>query len=109
MMRQACRSGSRSHEHVEGSPIGLARKEPVAIDEVQQRHRLATQRMDDMAIVDDLVVLAGWRGPPARQRHEMRAADEDVQPIVEEAHPEAVTDQARRHGVEHLAQREAAR
>ena len=39
----------------------------------------------------------------------MGAADEDVEPIVEEAHPEPVADQARGHGVEHLAQREAAR
>ncbi len=96
------------HEHVEGSSIGLARKEPVAIDEVQKRHRLATQRMNDMAIIDDLVVRAGWRGASPPQRHELRATDEDVQPVVEELYPEAVTDEARRHGVEHLAQREAA-
>ena len=50
-------------EGIEGSPIGLAREELVAIDEVEQRHRLAAQRMDDMPIVDDLVVLARWMRP----------------------------------------------
>jgi hypothetical protein len=49
--------------------------------------------MDDMPIVDHLVVFAGCRGPPARQRHEMSAADEDIEPIVEEPHPEAMADQ----------------
>ena len=65
-------------EHVEGSPIGLAREQLVAIDQVEQRHRLAAQRMDDMAVVDDLVVLAVGMRAPARQRHELRAADEDI-------------------------------
>ena len=39
----------------------------------------------------------------------MGAADEDVEPVVVEAHAQAMADQARGHGVEHLAQREAAR
>ena len=49
---------------IEGLPVGLAWEELVAIDKVEQRHRLAAQRMDDMPIIDDLVVLA--RGGPAR-------------------------------------------
>jgi hypothetical protein len=64
--------------------------------------------MDNMPVVDHLVVFARWGSTSARQRREKGAADEDVQPIVERAHPEPVADQARGHGVEHLAQREAA-
>ena len=75
-------------------PVSLARKELVAIDKVEQRHRLAAQRMDDMPIVDDLVVLARRMGPPARQRHEMGATDEDIEPVIVKAHPEPVSNQA---------------
>ena len=38
----------------------------------------------------------------------MRAAEIDLEPIVIQAHPQAVADQARGHAVEHLAQDEAA-
>jgi hypothetical protein len=48
-----------------------AGKELVTIDKMQQRHRLAVQRMDDMPVVDDMTVLAiGARTPPP-QRHKM--------------------------------------
>ncbi len=43
---------------VEGLPVGVAREELVAVDEVQQRHRLAPQGVDHMAIIDDMRVLA---------------------------------------------------
>ena len=61
-----------------------------------------------LPIVDDVHVLAGRMRPAARQGRHLGPADEDRQPVVMEAHPEAVTDQARRHGVEHLAEKEAA-
>ena len=51
-----------------------------------------------MPIVDDVPVLAGHVRPAARQGRQFGPADEDRQPVVMEAHPEAVTDQARRHG-----------
>ena len=51
-------------EGVEGSAIGFAREQLVAIDEVEQRHRLAAQRVDHMPIVDDLVVLAAGMARP---------------------------------------------
>ncbi len=38
----------------------------------------------------------------------MRTADEDVEAVIVEAHAQAVADQARGHGVEHLAQAEPA-
>ena len=50
--------------------------------------------MDDMAIIDHLAVLARGVSPPTRQRREMGAADEEVEPIVEQAHPQPVADQA---------------
>ncbi len=54
--------GQSLEQSIEGSPVCLARKELVAIDQVQQRHRLAAQGMDDVPVVDDLVVLARWMG-----------------------------------------------
>ena len=63
MARQACRSGRRSTQGIEGPPVGLAREQPVAIDEVEQRHGLAAQGMDDVVVVDDLVVPAVADGP----------------------------------------------
>ena len=100
--------GQLLEEGVEGSAIGFAREEPVAVDEVEERHRLAAQGMDHVPVIDDLIVLAVRMRAPARQRHEMRAADEQVEPIVVEAHPQSMADQARWDRVEHLAQREAA-
>ena len=96
-------------ERLEGAPVGLAREELVAVDEVEQRHRLAAQRVDDVTVVDDLVVPAVRVRPPARERHQVGAAEEHLEPIVVEADAQAMADQARGHGVEHLAQREAAR
>lgn len=38
--------------------VSRAREELVAIDEVDERHRLAPQGMDDMPIIDDMPALA---------------------------------------------------
>jgi len=46
-------------QRVERAPERLAREKLVAIDQVQQRHRLLAQGMDDMAVIDDMGVLAG--------------------------------------------------
>ena len=96
-------------EGVKGLPIGLAREQLVAIDEAEQGHRLAPQGMDHVVVADDAVVAAARPEAPARQRGDVRAADEHVQAIVVEAHSQPVADQARGHGVEHLAQPEASR
>jgi len=61
-----------------------------------------------MSVIDDLVVLVRGVDPPTRQRHEMGAADEDIEPVIVEAYPEPVSDQARGHGIEYLAERETA-
>ena len=94
-MRQACFSGSRCRRCVEGSSIGLAGEELIPIDEVEERHRLAAERVDHMPIVDDLVVLAVGMDPPAGQRHQVAAADEHVEPVVIQAYTQAMPDQAR--------------
>ena len=61
-----------------------------------------------MPIVDDLIVLAAGMCSPAGQRHQVRAADEHVEPVVIQAHIPSMSDQARGDRVEDLAQREAA-
>ena len=56
-MLQAWRSAS-GEQRLERPLIGTAREQLVAVDQTEQRHRLASQRMDDVAIVDDMAVLA---------------------------------------------------
>ena len=89
--------------------IGLAREELVTVNEVQERHRLTPQRMDHMAIIDDMIMLAFAVGATARQSEQGRAAEEELKPVVVKPYPQPVTDQPRRHRVEDLAQREPAR
>ena len=81
----------------------LAGEELVAVDQAHQRHRLAPERMDHMPVVDDMTVLAIGMSAAARQRHLMGAAEIDLEPVVIEARPQPVTDQARRHAIEYLA------
>ena len=61
-----------------------------------------------MPVIDDMTVRAIALRASARQRHEMGAADEQVEPVIVEPDPQPVSDQPRRHGVEHFPQREAA-
>ena len=58
MVRQACFSPAPASKRVEGQGIGAPGKELIAIDEIEQRHRLAAQGMDHMAIVDDMAMFA---------------------------------------------------
>ncbi|ALC12674.1 hypothetical protein LH20_11995 [Sphingopyxis sp. 113P3] len=46
--------------------------------EVQQRHRFTPQRMDDMAIIDNMIMLAFAVGATARQGEQGRAAEEQL-------------------------------
>ncbi len=48
----------------------------------KQRHRLVAPRMDDMAIIDRLVVLAAGVRTSSLERHPMHAADKDVEAVV---------------------------
>src|SRR5271167_486701 len=62
-----------------------------------------------MVIIDDVIVLAAGVCAPARERREMGPADEHVEPVVMQTHPQSMPDQTRRYRVKDLAQREAAR
>ena len=60
-------------------------------------------------IVDDVAVpAAALRRPAARQGHELRGAEEAIEPVVVEMNIEAVPDQTRRNAVEDAPQDEAA-
>ena len=84
----ACGFFARLLQHpVEGQPVGVTGKELVAVNEVQQRHRLAAQRVDDVAIIDDVTMLARGGGPPACQRRERRAADEQIEAVIVKPDP----------------------
>ena len=95
--------------HLEAAPVGIAREQGVAVDQVEQRHRLLFQGMDNVAVVDDVDMGARLARPPARQGQVAGAAEEEFEAVVIEAHAEAVADEARGHGVEHPLQGEAAR
>src|SRR5664279_2860329 len=64
--------------------------------------------MDYMAIIDDMRVLARRIGPTPRPGHQRRAADEQIEAVIIQPHPQTVADQPRRHGVEDLLEHEAA-
>src|SRR4051794_12627314 len=81
-------------ERLEGVPIGLSREELVPVDEVEERHRLAAQRVDDVTVVDDLIVSAIRVRPPARERQKVCAAQEHLEPIIVQADAKAMADQA---------------
>ena len=61
-----------------------------------------------MAIVDDMVMLAGWLRSPAPQGDDVRRALEAFEPVVIKTHAQPVTDQSGGNRVKHLAQREGA-
>src|SRR3546814_6567350 len=65
-----CSSDLPLQQPSEHAPVGLAREELVAIDKIQQRHRFAPKRMDDMAIIDDMAMFAAALGAAARKRKE---------------------------------------
>src|SRR3546814_5237130 len=78
--------GEPLQQPIEHAPVGLAREELVAIDKIQQRHRFAPKRMDDMAIIDDMAMFAAAFGAAARKRKERCAAEEQLKPIVVKSH-----------------------
>ena len=109
--RQARRPSGE--QRVPGAPERLAWEQLVAIDEIEQRARLALQRMNDVPVIDHVHRGRGFdaapiRDPAARQGQNRRAAEQALQPIVVEAHAQSVSDQARWHRVEHVAQQKAA-
>lgn len=96
-------------QELERSAIGLPGEELVAVDQAEQRHGLAPQRMDDVVVVDDMAMLAVGTTAAALQRHQQGRAQQQLQPVVIEPNAHPMPDQPGGHGVEDLAQREAAR
>ena len=97
-----------SQQRLERTLIGAARKELLAVDQVEQRHRLAAQVVNDMTIIDDVAAFAAGMRAAAAQRHQLCRAEEAFEPIVVETHAKAMADQSRRHRIEHLLEPEAA-
>ena len=54
-------------QRVEGAAEGVAREQLIAVDEVQQRHRLAAQGMDEMVIVDHVATAPIAAGTTSRR------------------------------------------
>jgi hypothetical protein len=95
-------------QRLEGTLAGAAGKELLAIDQVQERHRLAAQGVNDVAVIDDVAALAAGMRPAAAQRYQRRGAEKAFKPIVVKTHAQAVADQARGHRIENLLEAEAA-
>ena len=95
-------------QRLESALIGSAREQLLAIDQVEQSHRLATEGVNDVPVIDDVAALAAGVRAAARQRHQRRRAEKAFEPIVVETHPQAMADQPGRHRVEHLLEAEAA-
>src|SRR5438094_491202 len=96
-------------QYLERAGISATREQLIAIDQIEQRHRLLAQRMDDVPIVDDMAVFAAaLRQMTTPQGQELRGPEEALKPVIVEVNVEAVTDQTRGNAVEHAPQHEAA-
>ena len=69
-------------QELERSAVGLPGEELVAVDQAEQRHGLAPQRMDDVVVVDDMAVLAVGTTAAALQRHQQGRAQQQLQPLL---------------------------
>lgn len=96
-------------QEVERAPVRFAREELVAVDQAEQRHRLATKGVDDVVVIDDMTVLAIGAAATALERHQQGGSKKQLEPVVIQPNAQAMPDEARGHGVEDLAQREAVR
>ena len=75
------------HGGVVEPAIGVAREELVTVDEPGQRARLGPERVDDVAVVDHMAAAVVAIAAAARQGRQMRAAEEDFNPVVVEFAP----------------------
>src|SRR5207237_8312385 len=66
-------------QRLECAGISAAREQLLAIDQIEQSHRLLAQRVDDVMIVDDVAMLvAALRRPTTTQGQQLRRAEEAV-------------------------------
>jgi hypothetical protein len=81
---------------LEDALVSRARKQLIPIDQVEKRHRLPAQRMDDMTVVDHMTVLVTVsRRSATPQRKDLRGAEKALEPVIVETHIEVVADQLR--------------
>ena len=80
-------------QRIEGAAVGVAREQLIAVDDVQQGHRLAAQGMDEMVIVDHVATAPVAMGATAAQGQQWGGADEQLQPIIVEVDAQGVADQ----------------
>ena len=96
-------------QRFECAGIGTAREQLIAIDKVEQCHRLLAQRVDDVTVVDHVTVLAAGLGrSTAPQGQEPRRAEEAIESIIVEVNIQPVADQTRGDAIEDAPQDEAA-
>src|SRR5436190_5879752 len=95
-------------QYLEGSRIGRPRKQLIAVDQVEECHRLLAQRMDHVPIIDDMAAL-GVRHRPSTLECQYRCRTEEaLHPIIVETHTQIMADEPRWCRVEDALQIEAA-
>ena len=65
--------------------------------------------MDDVPIIDNMAALIVRYRLAALQRDDWCGAQKTFEPIIKDAHTQAMTDQPRRYGIEYAPQDEPAR
>ena len=84
-------------------------KQLIAIDQIEERHRLPAQLVDDVMVVDHMAMLAApLRRSATPQGQQLRRAEKAFEPVVIEADIKAMANQARGNAIEHAPQNEAA-
>jgi hypothetical protein len=79
----------------------------IAIDQIQQCHGLSAQGVDHVVIAHDVPVLSVVAGATTLQAHQLRTADEQLQPIIKQSNTQSMANEPGGGGIEHLAQGEA--
>ena len=88
-------------------PVSRAREQLIAVDQIEQGYRLFAQGMDDVPVVDHLAALALRHRLAAPECDDVRRAEEAFEPIIVDAHPQTVADEARGHSAEYAPEDEA--
>lgn len=81
MTRRQC-----GKQPVPGMTECLTREQLVAVNQIEQRHRLPAQGMDDMTIIDHMTAAAAigttlWYASASQRQHQC-AAEQAFQPVV---------------------------
>lgn len=91
-----------------GAAILVAGEKTVAVDGAGERHRLALEGVDDVAVVDDVHAAPVAAAAGTLMGDDVGVAKEGFDAIVVDVDAQAMTDQPARRAVEHAAGLEAA-